>query len=214
MNAVAPGFEAPVAVPARGGAVPPGCFLNAPGGYNTLMLNVQKRPPRAARPARIVVLLTLTALTGCAGGEAVTTKSIAEARARWEGANVRDYDLEWTSSGQQNARYAVRVRDGRVRSIESIAPGGLRGVVKPAAPEFYGVDGLFTTIADEFAQLDQAAPFGQPRGTKAVLRFHPDPRYGYPRSYRRDVLGAPTALAIDVVRFAPVSVPPPRRRPD
>ena len=59
------------------------------------------------------------------------------------------------------------------------------------------------TIADELAQLGTSTPFGQPKGTKSVLRFTPDPELGYPRRYRRDVLGTPLALAIDVIRFEP-----------
>ncbi|MCA1684490.1 MAG: hypothetical protein LC745_00590, partial [Planctomycetia bacterium] len=97
------------------------------------------------------------------------------------------------------------VRRGRVESVETVGPDGRRFPVKPAEPKYYGVDGLFLTIADDLAQLDQPAPFGQPRGSKAVLRFSTDARYGYPRHYRRDVLGAPAALAIDVVRFTPVA---------
>jgi len=162
----------------------------------------------------IVVLLgsALAAVGGCAGGDDVTPRNLREARIRWEKAGVRDYDLEWASTGPRNARYVVAVRGGRVESVETVAPDGRRYAVKPAEPRYYGVDGLFLTIADDLAQLDQPRPFNQPRGTKAVLRFTPDPRYGYPRRYRRDVLGAPAALAIDVVRFAPA--PPGRGRPD
>jgi hypothetical protein len=153
--------------------------------------------------ASFVVLAGL--LAGCAGGEEVTTQSIRAARARWDSAGLRNFDLEWTSSGLSNAHYVVNVRDGRVTLIESLAPGGRRGVVKPAEPEFYGVDGLFTVMDDELAQLDQPTPFGRPKGTKAVLRFTPDPKLGYPRNYRRDVMGAPTALVIDVIRLSPVA---------
>ena len=64
-------------------------------------------------------------------------------------------------------------------------------------------------MSDELAQRKSNAPFGQPKGTKSVLRFTPDPKLGYPRSYRRDVLGAPMSLAIDVVRLVPE---PPTRR--
>jgi hypothetical protein len=46
-----------------------------------------------------------------------------------------------------------------------------------------------------------------------VLRFEPDPKLGYPRSYRRDVLGTPQALAIDVVRFEPAATPVAPARP-
>ncbi|GAC1472727.1 MAG: hypothetical protein NVSMB9_20310 [Isosphaeraceae bacterium] len=171
------------------------------GGYNGAM-------PFApmSRPAFLIaILLTLATLAGCGGGEDVTPETLRLARGRWERAGIRDYDLEWTSSGRSIAHYAVVVRDGRVRTIESVAPDGRRGEVKPGAPEFYGVDGLFTTLEDELAQLDQPAPFGQPRGTRAILRFTADPKYGYPLRYRRDVLGASLALGIDVVRFHPLA---------
>jgi hypothetical protein len=143
------------------------------------------------------------ALWGCDRGETVTPQAIDAARARWEKAGVRDYELEWASSGLSNAHYVVAVRDGRVASIQSVAADGHRREVKTAEPRYYGVDGLFLTIRNELAQLDQPRPFGQPKGTQAVLRFNPDPQFGYPHSYRRDVLGAPMALAIDVLRFTP-----------
>jgi hypothetical protein len=149
------------------------------------------------------------ATAGCAGGEDVTPRSIREARTRWNRANVRDYDLEWASSGLSHSHYVVAVRNGRVDTIQAVAPDGRRYAVKPAEPKFYGVDGLFMVISDELAQLKADAPFGQAKGSKAVLRFTPDPRYGYPLRYRRDVLGTPTALAIDVIRFTPNPPPPP-----
>ena len=48
-----------------------------------------------------------------------------------------------------------------------------------------------------------------------MLRFTPDPELGYPRRYRRDVLGTPLALAIDVIRFRPEPEPetPPLAKP-
>jgi hypothetical protein len=149
--------------------------------------------------------LTLTLLlVGCAGGVVVTTPSVAEARRVWERANISDYDIEWTSAGPSRAHYAVEVRDGQVQTVASVSPDGRRFPLKPAEPRFYGVEGLFLIIADELAQLDMPTPFGRPKGTRTVLRFSPDPTYGFPRSYRRDVVGAPSSLAIDVVRFEPV----------
>jgi hypothetical protein len=151
----------------------------------------------------------LLALSGCAGGEDVTARSIAEARRRWDHAGIRNYDLEWTSSGLSRAHYVVVVRGGEVRSIASILPDGKSMEVHPVEPKFYGVEGLFMVIGDELAQLRTRTPFGQPKGTKAILRFTPDPELGYPRRYRRDVLGTPLALAIDVVRFHPQPDPVP-----
>jgi hypothetical protein len=172
-----------------------------------MRVELKTRTRRGSRPILSFTSLCLFLVSGCAGGEVVTAESIRAARARWEKADVRDYDLEWESSGLSKAHYVVSVRNGRVRSIESIAHDGRRREVTSPEPKFYGVDGLFMIISDELAQLEGETPFGKPKGTKAVLRFTPDPVLGYPRSYRRDVLGSPMPLAIDVVRFAPSTTP-------
>jgi hypothetical protein len=153
----------------------------------------------------LVVVVALCAVAGCSGGQPVTPQAIADARKVWAQAGIRDYDLEWTATGMNRAHYFVTVRGGVVRKIESVAPDGRRFEVHPAEVKFYGVDGLFTTIADELAQLKMDRPFGQPPGTKVVMRFTPDPKFGYPRSYRRDVLGTTQGLAIDVIRLTPTS---------
>lgn len=153
--------------------------------------------------SRLVLIGSLLAAVGCAGGEPVTNESLATARRLWTQAGVRDYDLEWTSRGLSNAHYRVQVRSGQVRTIEMLQPDGQVTAAHPAEPRFYGVEGLFLIIGDELEQLKQPAPFGQPKGTKVVLRFTPDPKFGYPRRYRRDVLGTPLAVAIDVIRFVP-----------
>ncbi len=154
-----------------------------------------------ARTWPIVSLVAACVLSGCSGGEAVTPQTIAAAKAKWAAAGIRDYDLEWTVAGPNRAHYYVTVRGGEVRRVESVAPDGRRFELHPAEPRFYGVAGLFITIADELAQLQTAAPFGQPKGTKVVTRFTPDPKLGYPRSYRRDVLGTSQGLAIEVSRL-------------
>jgi hypothetical protein len=165
--------------------------------------------PRIRRPA---IGLTVVAMTGlaavcifarCSGGQSVTPEALAAARKVWAEAGIRDYDLEWSASGRMSAHYYVTVREREVREVESIASDGRRFEVRPPDPRFYGVDGLFTTIADELAQLKMDQPFGQPKGTKVVMRFTPDPRLGYPRFYRRDVLGTSQGLAIDVIRLIP-----------
>jgi hypothetical protein len=166
---------------------------------------IVSRATIASRWVWLGALLAL-ALAGC-GGEDVTQQSLARARQRWERAAIRNYDLEWTSHGLSRGHYVVTVRDGQVRSITSLLPNGRSLAVHPAEPKFYGVEGLFLILGDELAQLRTDTPFGQPKGTKAVLRFTPDPEFGYPRRYRRDVLGTPLALAIDVIRFRPE--PPP-----
>ncbi len=165
--------------------------------------------PRIRRPAMGLTLIAMTGLAAvcvfarCSGGQSVTPEALAAARKVWAEAGIRDYDLEWTASGRMSAHYYVTVREREVREVESIASDGRRFEMHPPEPRFYGVDGLFTTIADELAQLRLDQPFGQPKGTKVVMRFTPDPRLGYPRFYRRDVLGTSQGLAIDVIRLIP-----------
>ena len=165
---------------------------------------------RLPRSTRLLWLIPLLALAGCSGGEEVTKQSLAKARKVWTRAGIDDYDLDWTSSGTNRAYYRVTVRNGRVRSLDQVLPDGRTVALHSARPEYFGVDGLFKTIADEDAQREMDQPFGQAKGSKAVLLFTPDPKYGYPQSYRRDVVGAILPLAIDVVRFVPN---PPRARP-
>ena len=174
------------------------------GGYNARMSNATTHP-RTAVTLLVGLALAGSAFPGCAGGEPVSSRSLDAARAKWERAGVRDYDLEWGSSGLNPSHYVVAVRDAKVRTVESVAPDGRRYEVKPAEPRFYSVEGLFLTLAEELAQLDAPTPFGQPKGSSTVLRFSPDPTYGYPDRYRRDVVGAPMSLAIDVIRFTPVA---------
>src|SRR5436305_12786953 len=90
---------------------------------------------------RMVVGVAFCLVAGCSGGQPVTPQSIADARKVWEQAGIRDYDLEWTATGMNNAHYLVTVRGGTVRKIESIARDGRRFEVHPAEVRFYGVDG-------------------------------------------------------------------------
>jgi hypothetical protein len=155
---------------------------------------------------KILGLLTIlgTAI-GCAGGQEVTPEAIAQAKQVWTTAGIRDYDLEWTVTGAQNNHYYVTVRDGDVRKVESVQSDGRRFELHPHQTRFYSVDGLFLTIADELALLKTDQPFGQPPGTKVVMRFKPDKKLGYPLWYRRDVMGTALAIAIDVVKLVPVA---------
>ena len=160
----------------------------------------------------LAVAALISAVPGCGGGVDATPDSVRVAEAKWKAAGIRDYNLEWTNSGLGNGHYRVYVRDGEVKAIYSLLPGGREVVAKPGQPRFYSVDGLFLTIKDEMAQRETATPFGQPKGTSAILKFTPDPELGYPRSYRRDVLGTPKGVSIDVValdRAASAEIPPP-----
>lgn len=149
-------------------------------------------------------LLLIAALVAPGCGVAttdVTAESLRAAKKKWQAAHLRDYDLEWTASGLRNDHYVVAVRGGRVSRVTAILPGGRTIERKPADPSYYGVDGLFAVIEDELDQLGTDAPFGRPKGSRIVLKFDPDETLGYPRRYRRDVVGAKAGLAIDVLRL-------------
>jgi hypothetical protein len=151
------------------------------------------------------IVTIFAALTGCVGGQEATPEALQSAKERWANAGITDYDLEWTVAGSQSNHYHVTVRASEVRKVESVRPDGQRIALKPGAPRFYSVDGLFLTIADELAQMKTDHPFGQPQGTKVVMRFKSDPDLGYPQWYRRDVMGTSLSIVIDVVKLLPLT---------
>jgi hypothetical protein len=157
------------------------------------------------------IALTLVLVAGCgAGGVDVSTRSLRRAQRTWEQARLRDYDLEWRSTGRMAGHYLVYVRDGRVREVRRILddPRQIklnRGTAvlkaRTADPQAFGVDGLFRILEEELDAAQSDNPFGAPKGSRVLMKFVPDDALGYPRSYRRDVVGARAGLAIDVVRL-------------
>jgi hypothetical protein len=88
-------------------------------------------------------------------------------------------------------------------------PDGSKGELHPGKKEFFGVDGLFLTMDEELATCAKSErPFGQPKGTRVVMRFGPDEKLGYPHWYHRDVLGTPMSMSIDVNALTPVPAGP------
>jgi hypothetical protein len=163
---------------------------------------------------RALVYSVLVLSQGCGGGLDITERSLRDARRLWNQSNIRDYDIEWTATGPRNGHYLVTVRSGRVSAVRSVldnprairANGG-RDVIEahPAQPAAYGVDGLFQILEEERELAAAERPFGQPKGSRVLLKFTPDPKLGYPRRYRRDVVGSNQGIAIDVVRFHAIS---------
>lgn len=151
----------------------------------------------------LAILAGLGMMAGCDRGEVVTPEAIAQAKHLWSQAGIRDYELDWSVTGQNNAHYLVTVQAAEVRKVDAIEPDGRRIELHPGSPRFFGIDGLFVTISDELAQLNTEKPFGQPKGTTIVMRFHPDAKLGYPHWYRRDVLGTSQAVTIDVNKLVP-----------
>jgi hypothetical protein len=163
-----------------------------------------ERPPRLLRRLWLGILAAALAAAGCSGGQDVTADGIQAARQLWSKAGIRDYELEYTTA-PANGHFLVTVRGGEVQRVESIQPGGARFDLKPGAPRYYSVDGLFVTIADELAQLEKPNPFEHPKGTKVLMKFKPNPELGYPEWYRRDIMGASQSARIDVIKLTPTA---------
>ena len=155
--------------------------------------------------ARLALLALVIATAGCGSGQEVTPESVQAAKQLWTRAGIRDYDLDWSVSGPNNAHYFVTVRGGEVRTVEMVARDGTRSPSRSHETRLFGVDGLFRTMAEELAVCSKSVtPFGQPKGTKVVMRFQPDAKLGYPHWYHRDVLGSNASVAIDVNALTPV----------
>jgi hypothetical protein len=153
---------------------------------------------------RLIVPALLLATVGCGGGVDVTPEAIARSRQLWKQADIRDYQLDWSIRGPNNAHYLVTVRGGEVRALEMFQRDGSKVELHSPKPDTFGVDGLFRTLDEELANVKSARPFGQPEGTRVVMRFQPDDKLGYPRWYHRDVLGTTLSIAIDVNALTPV----------
>lgn len=148
------------------------------------------------------ILAACLGAVGCSRGEDVTAPGINAARELWARAGIRDYDLEYTT-GPANGHFLVTVRDDEVKKVEGIQPDGVRAPLRPGAPRYYSVDGLFVTIADELAQLEKPNPFEQPPGTKILMKFKTNRKLGYPEWYRRDIMGTSQSARIDVIKLTP-----------
>lgn len=172
------------------------------------VMNQSIRPRFLGRILRsILPLMVLIGVLGCAGGKEVTPEAVKSARAVWEKAGIKDYDLE-LKIVSPTGHYRSTVRDGKVLKVESIQPDGRLLEAHPGDPRFYSVNGQFTNMVEEIALSQSAEPFGQPKGTKVVMRFDPDAELGYPHWYRRDVFGTNRSVAIDIVKLEPSKASP------
>jgi hypothetical protein len=159
--------------------------------------------------AKLGLPVLLMATVGCGGGQVATPEAVQAAKQLWERAGIRDYDLDWSVTGANNAHYFVTVRGGEVRKVEMVGRDGRKSPSNSHETSLFSVDGLFHTIDEELAVCSKSEmPFGQPKGTKVVMRFQPDDKLGYPHWYHRDVLGSSASMAIEVSALIPAPPPP------
>jgi hypothetical protein len=160
---------------------------------------------RAGWRARLGLAALAVVASGCGRSQTATAEAVNAARRLWSRAGIRDYDLDWSVSGRNNAHYLVTVRGGEVQRIDAVQPDGGKVPLRSNEARMYGVDGLFRTIDEELAVCGKSeTPFGAPKGTKVVMRFLPDEKLGYPHWYHRDVLGTSASMAIAVNALTPV----------
>ena len=114
-------------------------------------MSAPTRRLRACWYARLGLPAILIATAGCGGGQDVTPQSVRAAKQLWDRAGIRDYDLDWSVTGSNNAHYFVTVRGGEVRTVEMVGRDGGKSASRSHETSLFSVDGLFRTLDVELA---------------------------------------------------------------
>lgn len=125
------------------------------------------------------------------------------AEARWRAEGPADYDLDLKLGGARPGSVHVEVRGGRVTAMtrDGRTPSQRR------TWDVWSVEGQFDTLYRELELADAPAREMQvDAATRLVLRAQFDPRLGYPRRYRRIVLGEGPEVYWEVTRFRPLPI--------
>lgn len=177
--------------------------------------------PASAETARAPVLrrLVLWTILGVGSGIVATVAILAvisrdptppltpaifdAARHRWNSAAPASYDIEIRVSGPQPATYRAQVRDGQSRAAWR------NGAPLTSLRTFgtWSVPGMFSTIGRDVEAIQQRAAGRAPPGApELILKAEFDPKYSYPKRYRRIEWGSQkgsTAVTVswEVVEF-------------
>ena len=118
----------------------------------------------------------------------LTRADYEAAGARWEKHGPADYDLALELAGNRPGKIHVEVRQGKV--IHMIRDG-----VEPRQQrtwDYWSVQGQLDTIGEEIEMAKHPAiSFNLRSDTEVVMWAEFDPVFGYPREFRRAVLGTP-----------------------
>ena len=116
----------------------------------------------------------------------LTPDSLDAARAAWQAAGIRSYDLTLVMSGTElsSGEYRVQVRDGEARTIVR------DGIAVTGSGEAYTIDGLLKLLGQELvlAETPQRS-YGAPAGYRAYLFARFEGERGLPLRFRRVVGG-------------------------
>jgi hypothetical protein len=166
-----------------------------------------RRPSRRLRRIAIsigcIVLgivggLVMFALTGFRRPPpAMSATDFEAAVTRWEANRSAEYEMEIEVTGRQSGTMHVVVKDHEPVSVRR---GGT--LVAEHTWEYWTVEGLFEIIRTDLEGLDQPErAFGTPDVSQLVQQAEFDPKFGYPRRYRRAVLTTGDAIEWEIVRF-------------
>ena len=128
----------------------------------------------------------------------LTPESLESAVARWGAEGPASYDLELALSGREQGSILLEVRGGEPTAMKR------NGVVPQRRTWEYW------TIPEQLAMIEREQTgdprqlFGVDDRSQVILHAEFDPRFGYPRRYRRQVLGADQEIHWEIVKFQAV----------
>jgi hypothetical protein len=128
----------------------------------------------------------------------LTSESLEAAMARWEAEGPENYDLEMMLRGREHGTIQLEVRGGEPTAMRR------NGVVPQRRTwEYWTIPEQFAMIERELTG-DPRQLFGVANRSQVILHAEFDPQLGYPRRYRRQVLGADQEIHWEIVKFQAV----------
>ena len=194
-----------------GGNSSPAHFEALPGvGAETAVANSKRRRRRLMAAALLggILLGSLACLLGFVALMMLRRESLPpltraayeSALQRWEAQGPANYELDLTLEGRRAGHIHVEVHRGEVTSMT-------RDGIEPAQRrtwDYWSVPGQFDTLDRELElAADPQAGFHASAGA-VVQQAEFDPTYGYPRRYRRFVLGSDQELDWQTTHFKPL----------
>jgi hypothetical protein len=161
------------------------------------------RPPRAlafilGTAAALIVTAVIFFFTMRSNVPRLTSADYEAAVARWEKNGPAGYDLDLELAGSRPGKIHVEVRDGQVTHM-------IRDGVEPSQRrtwDYWSVPGQLDTIGDELEMAKHPAiSFNLRSDTTVAMWAEFDPVFGYPRQFRRAVLGTPYEAQWTTTRF-------------
>ncbi len=141
----------------------------------------------------------------------LTAQSLQEARALWRSVGPANYDLEIEIGGPRAGFVLLKVREGKVTEMQ-------RDGVSPKRREtwdVWSVPGQFDMLEIELTNaVDPVEKVGAKKGTRWRLRGEFDSQYGYPKRYRRLVVGPEVDISWNVRSFQIVEQSDAAEQPD